>query len=151
MNTLNSEMNLTHRTHWMLVDDDERALSLMRTLLQRHYEVEVACYRDSLMAVAAFRSAPHAFACIITDLEMPGLDGLELCRLVHAIAPAVKILLATGRGDFTCEAATQAGFCALLRKPFLVSDLLGALEATGAAATAPPKKQRTIGISDGLR
>ncbi|MEQ2008259.1 MAG: response regulator [Limisphaerales bacterium] len=133
MNTTLPELNRTRRPHWMLVDDDEGNLNLMGRLLRHYCEAEVECFHDSEAALAAFTSAPETFDLIVTDLQMPGMDGVELCRRVHAVSPPVKILLATGSGDITCEHATRAGFCGLLRKPFLIGALLGALEATGKA------------------
>lgn len=131
MNTTLPELNRTRRPHWMLVDDDEVNLSLMGRLLRHYCEAEVECFHDSAAALAAFTSAPESFDLIVTDLQMPGLDGVELCRRVHAVSPPAKVLLATGSGCFTWETAAHAGFCGLLRKPFLVGALLGALEAAG--------------------
>ena len=142
MNTPLAELNRTRRPHWMLVDDDQMNLSLMGRLLRHYCEAEVECFRDSQDALAAFESAPDAFDLIVTDLQMPGMDGVELCRRMHSVSPPVKILLATGSGDVTVESATRAGFCGVLRKPFLVGALLGALEvATRRQPTHPRNEQ----------
>lgn len=125
------ELTGPRRPRWMLVDDDMLNVALMGTLLRQYCGAEVECFHDGGEALAAFVSAPDSFDLIITDLAMPGIDGVELCRRMQAISPSVKILLATGSGDMTGEAAAQAGFCGLLRKPFLVDALVGALEAAG--------------------
>ena len=58
--------------------------------------------------------APGAFDFVITDLEMPGLDGIELGRQLRAFSPTTKILLATGSGILTATEAVERGFCGLL-------------------------------------
>lgn len=117
----------------MLVDDDVLNLALLGKLLGHYCEAEIQCFQDGREALAAFVAAPESFDFVVTDLEMPGMNGLELCRQMRAVSPPVKILLTTGSGDMTGETAVQAGFCGLLRKPFMVDALLNALEAAGQA------------------
>ncbi len=112
------------RPRWMLVDDDILNLALLGKLLRDSTQAEIECFQSSRKALAALAAAPEAFDLVITDLDMPGLDGLELCRQMHALAPRLRILLTTASGDLTAEGAMRAGFCGLLRKPFLLGALL---------------------------
>jgi CheY-like chemotaxis protein len=74
---------------------------------------------------------PEEFELVITDFEMPLMSGLELCRRLIAISPAAKILLATGSGIISEEAAGHEGFCGLLHKPFPFEALQRALADIG--------------------
>jgi hypothetical protein len=59
------------------------------------------------------------------------MNGVELRRRFHAISPTTKILLATGSGLVSEEAAANEGFCGLLHKPFPFAVLQGVLENIG--------------------
>lgn len=143
MPTPSPELNRTRRPHWMLVDDDALNLTLLAKLLQGCCEAEIECFDDGRAALAAFSSAPDTFDFIVTDLDMPGMDGLELCRRMLAVSPHVRILLATASGELTAEDAVRAGFCGLLHKPFLVGALLRAAVAPGAPGTSPDVPMRS--------
>src|SRR4029450_6290610 len=79
-----------------VVDDDE---GILRSL---EYLLESADY-----AVRLFRSAAELLDssclekidCVISDIDMPGMDGFELLRLVHAARPGLPIILITGYPD----------------------------------------------------
>ena len=118
-------VTMTENTRWMIVDDDEQILLLLAAVIQRMTQAEVESYNSPQAALAAFRAAPGKYELVITDFDMPEMDGVELCRRIRAIAPGQEIFLATGSGFFTEEAAYQAGFAALLNKPFPVSALHG--------------------------
>jgi CheY-like chemotaxis protein len=111
----------------MLVDDNEDVLILMSAMLENLAGAPVECFNLPHAALAAFKNAPDKYELVITDFEMPGLDGVELCRQMRAISPGQKIFLATGSGFFTDAAARHAGFSALLNKPFPLSALKAAL------------------------
>jgi CheY-like chemotaxis protein len=138
MNTPPSGLSQTRRPRWMLVDDDALNVSLLGRLLGSYCEAEIECFHDGHAALAAFTSAPDTFDFIITDLEMPGMDGLELCRRMQAISPLIRILLTTANIEITRADAARAGFCGLLRKPFPLGALL---EAVGTAAVKPGEIQ----------
>jgi CheY-like chemotaxis protein len=56
---------------------------------------------------------------VVTDRDMPGLDGLEFARRLHAISPAAKIVLVTAHNDdLTVAGLRLAGIAAVLPKPF---------------------------------
>ena len=115
------------QSRWMLVDDNEDILMMMSAVLEGLTNAEIECYNTPQAALAAFVEAPERYELVITDFEMPGMDGVELCRRLRAISPAQKIFLATGSGFFTEAAARHAGFSALLNKPFPLSVLKAAL------------------------
>ena len=123
---MHSFANLTGR-RWMLVDDDEDILLMLSAALENLTSAAIERYHSPQSALAAFIQSPDSYELVITDFEMPGMDGVELCRRLHSLAPAQKIFLATGSGGFTEAAARHAGFCALLNKPFLLADLQVAL------------------------
>lgn len=114
-------------TRWMLVDDNEDILLMLSAGLENLTSAEIECYHSPQSALAAFIRSPDSYELVITDFEMPGMDGVELCRRLRAISPAQKIFLATGSGFFTEAAARHAGFSALLNKPFPLSVLKTAL------------------------
>jgi DNA-binding NtrC family response regulator len=122
------------RARWMIVDDNEDILSLMREIAARFSEAEILCFNSPQAALAAFAAAPENFELVITDFQMPGMNGVELCHHLHEISPAAKILLVTGSGSVSEEAAAHAGFCGLLHKPFLFATLRRVLEAAGILA-----------------
>lgn len=123
----------TENSRWMIVDDDEQLLVMIAAAIKDMTGAAVECYGSPKAALAAFRAAAGKYELVITDFEMPGMDGLELCRQLREISPAVEIFLATGSGFFTEEAAHHAGFGALLNKPFAASALRAAVINAGLA------------------
>jgi len=130
---MNAHFTPTENRRWMLVDDNPRMLTVLSNLLENLTTAKIECHDLPQSALAAFAGAPKSYELVITDLEMPGLDGVELCRRLRATAPAQKIFLATGSGFFTTDTARHAGFCALRNKPFGLAELSAALAAAGLA------------------
>jgi CheY-like chemotaxis protein len=119
--------NADSATRWMLVDDNEDILLMLSAVLANLTNAEIECYNTPQSALAAFIRSPESYGLVITDFEMPDMDGVALCRRLLALNPSQKVILATGSGFFTEAAARHAGFSALLNKPFPLADLKAAL------------------------
>ena len=119
------------KTHWLLVDDNEDILRMLSAILKKISGAVIECFASPQAAFAAFAAAPGKYGLVITDFEMPEMDGVELCRRMRAVVPAQTIFLATGSGFFTESVARHAGFAALLNKPVPLTALRAALTAAG--------------------
>src|SRR5882672_6562303 len=86
---LNMKTQLNHR--WLVVDDDPTVLELTTEVLRSVLGSEVVACGDSRRALEVFFAEPEAFELVITDFNMPGLDGLEFARAVHERSPQMKI------------------------------------------------------------
>ena len=144
MKTENSPNPGTRR--WMLVDDNDDALFLMRQMLLKAGILQIECFNSSHDALAAFAAAPESFEMVITDFLMPGMDGIELSRRMFSLAPKIKILLMTGSDSVSTEKAGQEGFCGLLQKPFHLAAVRAALEAAAAGKFFTGSKSPTTGF-----
>ena len=78
----------------LVVDDDEAVRnSLRRALVLEGYEVELA--EDGLAALRSLQqSAPDA---VVLDLQLPDVDGLEVCRRLRSIGDPTPVLMLTAR------------------------------------------------------
>jgi two-component system cell cycle sensor histidine kinase/response regulator CckA len=119
------------RRRWMLVDDTPEILEAVALLLEAVSDAEICRYHSSEEALRDFASDPGAYEIVVTDLDMPELNGLELCQAIHEIAPAQKVILATGSSEVTKDEIFASGFSAYLKKPFPMRELLEALEMSG--------------------
>jgi len=109
----------------LVEDDDAIVATLRRVLTDEHYEVLVEKHGDTGLA----RAKESVFDVVITDLRLPGLNGLELVRALHAARPRLPILMMTAHGTTeTAIEATQSGAYDYLVKPFEIPELLGLLE-----------------------
>src|SRR5262245_54909210 len=101
----------------LIVEDDRDALELLDNALQ-HFGYDVTTARDGVEALAAVRSGE--FQLVISDWEMPGLSGVELCREVRScISPSYTyfILLTARRGTHNLVEGLRAGADEFLSKP----------------------------------
>ena len=116
----------------LLIDDDARAAtSLERLLKTEGYAVTVAHRGDEGLRLA--KSEP--FDVVVTDLKMPGLDGLEIVKQMHAAQPRLPIVLMTAFAstDSAIE-ATKHGAFEYLRKPFQMDEFLAVTAKAAASA-----------------
>jgi CheY-like chemotaxis protein len=116
---------------WMLVDDHPETLTMLSALVENFTTATIECHDSPQSALAAFAAAPDSYELMITDFEMPGMDGVELCRRLRALSLEQKVFLATGSGFFSEVAACHRGFSALLNKPFPLVVLQEKLAAAG--------------------
>jgi two-component system response regulator FixJ len=115
-----------------VVDDDDVVRESLSVLLSRQYEViEFASGVDYLA-----RGAGMAPGCLLLDVHMPGMTGIELVKILRAQGNSVPVVLMTGRRDaaITAEAGTL-GILAVLDKPASHTTLYEALEK---ALAVPP-------------
>ncbi len=105
-----------------IVDDDESIREALVGLMQSHgYEAEAFESGDEFLA-SEFR---HRTQCLIVDMHMPGMSGIELRQAIVAAGDAVPSILITARyEDSVRHRALQAGFTCYLAKPFKEDDLL---------------------------
>src|SRR5581483_11059759 len=105
-------------SRWMIVDDNADILWLMEQLLTTRVQADICCFTNGSDALAALQADPESFIAVITDCDMPGMNGFELCRRIHAIAPELPVALSTGSREVSESEAVVGGFRMLFRKPF---------------------------------
>src|SRR5256712_13192008 len=117
----------------ILVVDDEPQLTrvLRRSLTTKGYDVRIA--GDGEFALQTFHDWPPAL--VITDLAMPNLNGLELCRRLRAISEVPIIVLSVRGEEQTKVQALDAGADDYVTKPFGMDELLARI---GAALRRQP-------------
>jgi len=133
------KMPTTPRARWMVVDDNEGVLDLLADLLEALGVADVQRFQSSAAALAAFRATPDRFQFVITDFDMPGMNGIELCRRLHEVSPQLKIVLASGSGAANEAGARSCGFCGFLPKPFPAAELWRTIEAAGVLNASPER------------
>ena len=116
----------------LLIEDDPGiASSLKKVLSADGYEVETANRGDEGLD----RARGSSYAVVITDLRMPGMNGLELVEALHKAKPKQPILLMTAYGTTeTAIEATKLGAYDYLLKPIEPDELLD-LVAAGVAGS----------------
>jgi FixJ family two-component response regulator len=116
------------------VDDDFRVRESIESLVASagHTPLVFASAEEFLQS-----GAPESAVCLITDVRMPGIDGLELQRRVRLKYPLLPVIFITAHYDNeTRQRALSQGAAGFLYKPFDAADLLGAIEL---ALNAPPE------------
>lgn len=114
-------------TRRVLIVDDDREL---RELLEDQLAAEgyEARSTDSSHEVLE-RAAAEEVDLIVTDLRMPGISGIDLCREVHRVRPDMPVVLMTAFGDLDAAVeGIRAGAYDFLSKPFEIEQLLLILE-----------------------
>jgi two-component system C4-dicarboxylate transport response regulator DctD len=108
----------------LVVDDEYLIRWSLREGLKSGFNVLTAGTVDEALAI--LRSAP--VDAVVTDLRMPGRDGLELVELLRSVAPAVKVFVITAFGsDPVIDRLFALDVEGFIRKPFevqLVRDML---------------------------
>lgn len=109
-----------------VVDDDEAMRdSLVALLDARGYRTCAYASADDLLA----RGAALQPGCVVSDVRMPGIDGLALLRRLQGQGIALPLVLITGHGDIPLAvAAMKAGAVDFLEKPFEADALFDAVE-----------------------
>ena len=114
----------------ILVTDDNAAIRILLTeiLEARGYEVETAA--EGTAALKLLQQGP--FDVLITDIFMPGKDGIELIMEVRVLHPNVKMIAISGGGPGMgmdlLKPAQRLGALRILRKPVSRADLLQAVD-----------------------
>src|SRR5690349_989700 len=113
---------LMNRGDILLVDDDPDLLKLISLrLTSAGYRVRTADSGETALAALAV----HRPAAVITDLKMPGIDGLALFDAIHRQHPALPVIILTAHGTIPeAVSATQRGVFGFLTKPFDSQELL---------------------------
>lgn len=134
----------------VLVDDDEAILRLLQKKLERAgYCVDA--YTDSKQAFQAIRETPPEF--VITDWEMPELDGLQLCRQIRALEQSTyvySIILTSRTGKEELVSGFEAGADDFVSKDRLQIDEIVARLVAGRRIVELERRLRHMAKTDVL-
>jgi len=113
-------------THIAVIDDDEAVLDSLRLYFARQ-DVETSCFASSQDFLAATRSGQR-FDCIVSDVRMPGMSGLDLVQHLKGAGLTAPVILITGHGDVDMAvAAIKVGAFDFIEKPFDEARLLASI------------------------
>jgi DNA-binding NtrC family response regulator len=114
----------------LVVDDEVNLRAVLKGLLVREgYSVEEASDGASGLALARAKG----FAAVISDLRMPGLDGMELLSSLKSEQPELPVILLTAHGDVSrAVEAMRRGAFDFLTKPFDAAELAAVVEKAAA-------------------
>ncbi len=111
-----SGVNPLRSSNILVVDDEELYRRALERILVRAGH-QVATARDAMAALSLVSSQPTDL--VLADIRMPGINGLELVRQIHEIAPDLPCIVITGHGSPESSVeALKAGAYWYLEKPF---------------------------------
>jgi two-component system, LuxR family, response regulator FixJ len=131
-----------------VVDDDPVFLRSMEALL----EAAGFTIRAYDSGPAVLKAAPQlSGGCMILDVQMPGMNGLELQSRLSELGIRLPMIVMTGQGDIaTAVRAMKAGAVDFIEKPFEDDLLLTTIEIALATAAGQASRERTIGDAAAL-
>ena len=113
--------------HLAVIDDDEAVLDALRHYLARH-NIETSCFKAAKDFLTAL-DRREQFDCIVSDVRMPQMSGLELAQCLNERAYARPVILITGHGDVgMAVAAIKNGAFDFIEKPFDEARLLASIQ-----------------------
>ena len=111
----------------LIVDDELDMLVLLKMILKEKTAYEVVTTPNPLEAEQLFREKP--FQLVITDLRMPGMDGIELIEVIKKIDPLVPVIIITAFGSIeSAIESTQKGAFEFITKPFRKEQIILSIE-----------------------
>lgn len=129
---------------WVYVVDDDLSVREALSSLIRSVGLQVETYASA----AAFLEGPRPprVACLILDVRMPGLTGLELQARLAESGASIPIIFITGHGDIPMAVrAIKKGAVEFLAKPFRDEDLLAAIRSALAQARSTRQAESEVG------
>jgi CheY-like chemotaxis protein len=113
----------------LLVADDEPVVRQLITRILESAGYTTTVVGDGLHALKTVLARPAAFDAVVSDMNMPGLDGIGLDRTLRSIPAAPPVLLISGDPGRDLAEECLAELCGILWKPFAPVDLLTAVRA----------------------
>ena len=99
-----------------IIDDDDAVRDSLAILLET-YGLPVATYGSACEFLKRHPAA--AGCCVVTDVQMTGIDGLDLLRLLNSVDEKLPVIVITARADRALAArALDGGAAAFIEKPF---------------------------------
>ncbi len=119
----------------LVIDDDPQIRRAMRaTLTSRDYQVNDA--RTGEEALETLRAAPYDL--VLLDINMPGIGGIETCRLIRSSSEIAVIMLTVSSAEKEKVEALDAGADDYITKPFSMPELLARIRAALRRMPQPP-------------
>lgn len=124
----------------LVVDDEPKICDLLRAVLNSHGH-EVLTATDGHAALALFQQ--HHPSVTLLDLQMPGMDGIDVLKRIRAMSPLAVVMVLTAGGNVKMETqARELGVTDFLKKGLSYDAVIGAMERSlpmpSPAATATP-------------
>jgi two-component system response regulator FixJ len=118
---------MTHRGKVYVIDDDEAMRDSLDFLLGAA-DFRVSLFESALNFLDALSALD--FGCVVSDVRMPGIDGIELLKRLKAGSSLFPVVIMTGHGDVPLAVeAMKLGAMDFLEKPFEDDRLIGMIEA----------------------
>jgi two-component system response regulator FixJ len=116
---------MAHRGKVYVIDDDEAMRDSLQFLLGAA-DFDVVLFESAQHFLDAL---PADFGCVVSDVRMPGIDGIELLRRLKSSRSALPVLIMTGHGDVPLAVeAMKLGAVDFLEKPFEDDRLIGMID-----------------------
>ena len=119
----------------LIVEDEETDRVMLGSIAQgMGHEVHFASDGEEALKIYAGRNIDV----VVTDLQMPNVDGLELIVALRALFPDAEIIAVSGKGPAMLAAARRKGALVALSKPVDPHELLRAIAEAAPDSSAPP-------------
>ncbi len=120
-------MNTMYRPRVLLAEDHAETAAQLRKLLRAEFDVIASVENGNALVDSAERLSPDV---IVTDIAMPGIDGIAAITLIRRHDPNARIVLVTVHGEaMLVEAGLQAGALGYVLKGAAGDDLVVAIRA----------------------
>ncbi|NJL59115.1 MAG: response regulator [Desulfobacteraceae bacterium] len=125
--TGNLEAPATGKGHILFVDDEELLADVGKHLLEK-LGYTVTTFKEPTESSCSFKSQPDVFDILITDMDMPDMNGVQLIREILKIRQ-IPVIITTGFSEnITREEAAKSGVSELLMKPLTLHDLAASVQ-----------------------
>jgi DNA-binding NtrC family response regulator len=110
----------------LMVDDNEKALNAFKRIMRNDFQLDVAANAEEAMQKL---ESGQRYAVIVTDMKMPGTNGVELLMKVRQIAPATTRIMLTGDAEqqTAIDALNKGRVTQVLKKPCPANELKQAI------------------------
>jgi CheY-like chemotaxis protein len=107
----------------LYLDDEDPLVFIVKRMLERIGH-RVSGFTRAEEALAAFTAAPADFDLVISDMSMPGMNGIDFAKAVLAVHPQALVVIASGYVDEReTERALAAGVRSVIRKPNTLDEM----------------------------
>jgi len=107
----------------LVIEDELPLLTLLEQYLTRYCDCEVTTAEDGQKGLDLFNKSPNDYELVITDINLPKLDGLSLVKRINDV-DNIPIICITGHSGLEADAkASGLNIVTVLTKPFQLKEL----------------------------